>query len=464
MTAETRGPEVVLSKTQPYSAGRLGLPLTMAASLLVAVPALASGYGVREWSAVAMGSAYAGASATGSDASFLAYNPASLASVGSYDSSASLVGLFPSSSATYTTATTSAMTPTGGLTTPDGIIKNAFVPNLAARMRLSRDWALGLVIYAPWGLSTDYEDGWAGRYHALKSELLTVDITPTISYQISDSFAVAAGVQIQYAKGSLGNAIDIGTLGALFSVPGAVPGAQDGSALFDADGWGVGFTLGAMAEPVEGVTIGLSYRSAVSHTLDGPLDFTLDTAGVGAAISGATGLFLDTDAETAITTPDRISVGARVRLSEQWTALGELDWTNWSRFRELRIVPDNPLQPDDVTVAEWEDSWFGSVGLEYQPDDRWTLRAGAGIDQSPIPDATRNPRIPDADRTWVSIGFTVQATESLSLSASYAHLFLPDEPIALNVTQPGNALRGNLEGSGEAGANFFGLQLSYRTN
>ncbi len=411
-----------------------------------------------------MGAAYAGASATGSDASFLAYNPASLASVGSYDSSVSLVGLFPSSSANYTTATTSALTPTGGLTTPDGIIKNAFVPNLGARVRLSPAWAVGLAVYAPWGLSTDYEDTWAGRYHALKSDLLTVDVVPTISYEISDSFAVAAGVQIQYAKGSLSNAIDIGTIGALFSVPGAVPGTQDGSVLFDADGWGVGFTLGAMAELAEGFTLGVSYRSAVSHTLDGPLDFTLDTAGLGAAISGGTGLFLDTDAETTLTTPDRISVGARIRLSEQWTALGEFDWTNWSRFRELRVVPDNPLQPHDVTIAEWEDSLFGSIGLEYQPDDMWTLRGGVGIDASPIPDATRNPRIPDADRTWVSIGFTVQASESISISASYAHLFLPDEPIALNMGQTGNALRGNIIGSGEAGANFFGLQLSYRTN
>jgi long-chain fatty acid transport protein len=433
-------------------------------SLLLSAPAHASGYGVREWSAAAMGAAYAGASATGSDASFLAYNPASLASVGSYDSSVSLVGLFPSSSANYTTATTSALTPTGGLTTPDGIIKNAFVPNLGARVRLSPAWAVGLAVYAPWGLSTDYEDTWAGRYHALKSDLLTVDVVPTISYEISDSFAVAAGVQIQYAKGSLSNAIDIGTIGALFSVPGAAPGTQDGSVLFDADGWGVGFTLGAMAELAEGFTVGVSYRSAVSHTLDGPLDFTLDTAGLGAAISGGTGLFLDTDAETTLTTPDRISVGARIRLSEQWTALGEFDWTNWSRFRELRVVPDNPLQPHDVTIAEWEDSLFGSIGLEYQPDDMWTLRAGVGIDASPIPDATRNPRIPDADRTWVSIGFTVQASESISISASYAHLFLPDEPIALNMGQTGNALRGNIIGSGEAGANFFGLQLSYRTN
>jgi long-chain fatty acid transport protein len=198
--------------------------------------------------------------------------------------------------------------------------------------------------------------------------------------------------------------------------------------------------------------------------MDGTLDFTLDSAGVGAALAGAAGFLVDTDAETVLTTPDRISIGARVRLSEQWTALGEFDWTNWSRFQELRVVSDNPFQPDDVTIAQWEDSLFGSIGIEYQPSQQWTLRAGAGIDASPIPDETRNPRIPDADRTWISFGFTVQATETLSISASYAHLFLPDEPIALNQLQTGNTLRGNIVAEGEAGANFFGIQLTYRTN
>jgi len=440
------------------------MPLAVAASLLLPAPVSASGYGVREWSAVAMGSAYAGASATNSDATFLAYNPASLAGVGSYDSSLSLAGLFPASSATYTGATTSAGTPTGGLATPDKIIKDAFVPNIAARVRLSPDLALGLAVYAPWGLSTDYEDGWAGRYYALKSDLLTVDIVPTVSYQISDRFALAAGIQVQYAKGTLANAIDIGTLGALFTIPGAIPGTQDGNIVYDSDGWGVGFTLGAMGKLSDDITIGVAYRSAVSHSLNGPLDFTLDSDGVGAVIAGATGLFADTDAETTLTTPDRVSAGFRFRLNGQWTALGEVDWTNWSRFQELRVVPDNPLQPDDVTIAQWEDSWFASLGVEYQANEQWTLRAGAGIDQSPIPDATRNPRIPDADRTWVSIGFTVALSQSLNLSASYSHLFLPDEPIALNQLQDGNALRGNITGDGEVGADFIGLQLNYRTN
>jgi long-subunit fatty acid transport protein len=64
----------------------------------------------------------------------------------------------------------------------------------------------------------------------------------------------------------------------------------------------------------------------------------------------------------------------------------------------------------------------------------------------------------------VSVGFTVRLNQSLDLSASYAHLSLPEEPISLNQTQTGNELRGNIDATGEVDANFFGLQLTYRTN
>jgi long-chain fatty acid transport protein len=455
-----------LSKSSSRRTSRIACSslIPVAACLSQIDPASAAGYGVHEWSAVAMGAAYAGSSATNSDASFLAYNPASLGGVGRYDSSVSLTGLFPNSSATYTTATTGALTPAGGLMTPDDFVKIAGVPNLAARMRLSPQWALGIAIYAPWGLSTLYPEGWAGRYHALNTNLLTVDITPTVSYQISNNFTLAAGVQVQYAKGKLSNAVDIGTIGALFAIPGSVPGGQDGKAVFKADGWGAGFVLGAMGQIADGVSLGLSYRSAVSATVSGPLDFTLDTAGVGAAIKGATTIFTNANAKAQLTTPDTINAGARVQLTPAWTALIEADWINWSRFHELRVVSDNPAQPDDVTVADWEDSWFVSVGAEFQPNEMWTFRGGVGFDQTPVPNATRNPRIPDESRTSIGVGFTYHPSRSLDLTLSYMHLFLPRASINLNVAQPGNAIRGNLVGTSNIGADFVGVQLNYRTS
>ena len=48
---------------------------------LAASPAFAAGYGLKEHSADAMAAAYAGAAATDSDASYMAYNPAALAGV-----------------------------------------------------------------------------------------------------------------------------------------------------------------------------------------------------------------------------------------------------------------------------------------------------------------------------------------------------------------------------------------------
>jgi long-chain fatty acid transport protein len=191
-------------------------------------PASAAGYGLREASTVAMGAAYAGASATGTDASFLAYNPAATAAVGRYDASISMIGLLPSSSAEYDLATTSAMTPAGGDMTQSEFVKTAYVPNLAARMRLSPELSAGLVVFAPWGLATGYDGGWAGRYYAHQTRLMTLNITPTLAYQVTDRLSIAAGPQIQFAKGTLSNAIDIGTIGFLYSVPNSVPGTQDG--------------------------------------------------------------------------------------------------------------------------------------------------------------------------------------------------------------------------------------------
>jgi long-chain fatty acid transport protein len=142
--------------------------------------------------------------------------------------------------------------------------------------------------------------------------------------------------------------------------------------------------------------------------------------------------------------------------------LFEVDWANWSRFHELRVNAVNPAQPDDVTVANWKDSWLFAVGAEFQPNEQWTFRAGVALDESPVPSATLEPRVPDADRTWVSAGFTYHASANIDLSATVGHLFLPDRNVSLSALQPANQLRGNLTGKTSSSVNVIGLQFSYR--
>ena len=281
--------------------------------------------------------------------------------------------IFPGSKGAYASATTSAGSPTGGDASPRGFISDAIVPAFAFRTRLADQWAIGLDISAPWGLKTDYPSGWAGRYYAQKTQLLTINATPLVSWQPVPGLALGAGLQIEYAQGTLTTAIDTGTLGALNGIPDAVAGRQDSFAHLSGTNWTFGFTLGAMAKLSTDLTAGLSYRSALQHDLNGPLTFTLDSTGIGATIRSLTGIFANTRATAPLTMPDMILFGLRDRLSDNWSGMVELDWTHWSRFRELRVASANSAQPDDLTTTHWHNTLFGSVGFEYRASRLWTF-------------------------------------------------------------------------------------------
>jgi long-chain fatty acid transport protein len=408
-----------------------------------------------------MGSAFAGASAQTDGPEFVSFNPATSSGVGDWDASVTVNGIYPTSSAFFSVATNALGTPTGGNAAPDGFIKDAYEPGLQARYRLTPELTAGLSITAPWGLGTRYNDGWAGRYYALESKLITVNTVPSLAYQVAPELAVSAGVQIQYAKGTLSNAIDFGTIGALFGVLGAAPTLQDGSAEVNADDWGFGFVLGGLWKPVPTVSIGASYRSQIDHKLEGNVDFVLDSAGVGAALS-LSGAFVDTGASTRLTTPAVVSLGGAFDIDPQLTVLTELGMTMWSSFDELRIRFANPFQPDEVKTYDWKDTFFASAGLRYRPAPDWTLRAGVAFDQSPTKDATRDPRIPDADRTWLALSVRYDVGARTSIDFGYGHLFIPEEPIALTAAAPENLARGNLIGTTDSAVDVLTVQLTFR--
>jgi long-chain fatty acid transport protein len=374
------------------------------------------------------------------------------------------VAILPGSSATYGTATTSAGNPTGGAKTSSGFISDALVPAFGLRHRLSDRLTVGLSISAPWGLRTDYPAGWAGRYYAGKSELLTVNATPVVAYQISPEITLGAGLQIEYAKGTLTSTIDTGTLSALNGIPGAIPGGQDSFARVSGSNWTFGYTVGTMLRPAPGLTVGIAYRSSLQQDLTGPLIFTLDGAGVGATIRSLTGLFTNTRQTTPLTMPDMITSGARMDFSDAWSGMAELDWTHWSRIRQLVVNPANPAQPSDVTTLKWKDTLFGSLGVEYRASRSWALRAGVAYDESPATDATREPRIPDADRIWISAGVRVRLDDSMDMNVTASRLFNLSTPVALNPAAPGAALRGSLSGTSQSYVNVAGLELSWRPN
>lgn len=424
------------------------------------IDAEASGFALREYGFAAASNAFAGASAQSDQASFLAYNAATSSGVADWDAQFTLNTIYPTSDANYTLATTTLGTPTGGSTTPEDFILDAYEPGIAIRKRLSDRWTAGVTVTVPWGLGSRYNKAWAGRYYATETKLATVNASPSLAYAVNDKLTVAAGLQVQYAQGVIANAIDFGTIGALNSVPGSLPGAQDGYVEFKATDWAFGYNLGLLWRPTEDLSIGLSYRSAVQHELRGDVDFTLDTGGIGATLSGATGAFLDTRGLTKLDLPAITSLGLSWKVTPELSLLGEIGYTQWSSFKALRVQFANPLQPDSFQTYDWKDSWLVSGGASYDVAPGWNLRAGVAVDETPSRDSTRDPRIPDATRTWMAFGITHDLTPDTSIELGYARLVFPKEPISLSASTPGNEIRGNLEAITDADVDMISIQIT----
>lgn len=160
--------------------------------------------------------------------------------------------------------------------------------------------------------------------------------------------------------------------------------------------------------------------------------------------------------------PESASLRIHHEVSPRLAVMAEAAWTVWSRIKELRVDFDNSAQSDNVTRSNWHNTMFLAVGATYKANDKWLLRAGVAYDESPIPNATRTLRVPDEDRTWVSIGARYQVASGATLDFGYTHIFFKDASLSLTTADTNNNLRGNLSGSYTVSADI--LAVHYNQN
>ena len=425
----------------------------------IATDARAAGFQLKEQSANALGNAFAGSTAGAEDLSYMFFNPAAMAYQSGHQVLAVGSLIMPSAEMQSGSASDNLSNSiSGGLGGDAGSPAGTLA--LYAMWDLSPELKIGFGINTPFGLKTEYDDSWIGRYHGIDSELLTIDINPAAAYRVNDMISVGAGVSIQYAEATLTNAIDYGTIAGIGSST-----ATDGSASLEGDSWGFGGNVGVLVEPAEGLRFGAAYRSRIEHDIEGDVDFTDDGAGVVGLIRAGAGdasLFTDSGASADLTLPDIISAGVHYDVNSELAVMAEFAYTLWSTLDELRIQFDNTSQPDNVTVENWDDSFFVAMGATWRPDDRWTVRGGVAFDETPVPDATRTPRIPGESRTWVAFGGQYNYSDMITVDAGYAHLFVSDSTLSLTTADSNNTFRGNLSGTYEHSVDILTVQLKVR--
>ncbi|MEM7043381.1 MAG: outer membrane protein transport protein [Pseudomonadota bacterium] len=413
-------------------------------------PAMPAGFAIKNQSGLAQANAFAGATAGAESIGYMFFNPAGLTRHHGHLTEIGTAYLVPRVRFEDGSASTVLASPIAGASAQGDVADDALVPSVYVMASLGETWRAALGINAPFGQKTTYDPDWIGRYHARRSELSTVNINPTFAWRPGPSLSVGAGLQVQHIETELSNAIDFGTIGAAAGVPGAVPTAQDGEASVEGDDWAIGYNLGILWSPKPATRFGIAYRSRLEHSLRGRARFTRDQAGIADALAASTGRFVDSNSSAEATLPATLSVGAYHDIDAHWAIMGEIAWTSWSDFDELRISFDNPNEPDNVTELAFNDTIFAAVGVAWTPNDAWSVRGGFAFDQGATRDRFRTPRLPGGDRYWLSAGVSYTPAAWLQLGVSATRIFVEDSDIALTTDGPGNQFRGNISGTVEA--------------
>ena len=435
------------------------LALGIAGALALASNANAAGFQLKENSVRSMGSAFAGTAAKTGDASVVVNNPAVMTQFEGSTLQADVTAIDLSYEFKGSATDAFGRPMTGGNGGDAGGVTP--VPAMSYVRKLDNGVALGAMVSAPFGLKTEYEDGWVGRYLAHTSDVRIVDLTLSGAVDLGDRFSVGIGAIVSRADVTLSKSVDFGAL--LYSnpltrpLPFAQPQAADGFVEVGGDDNGFGWLVGAHFRPTDKVAIGVSYRSEIDYELTGDAKWTVP--GNVQAVFGASPLtaqlFKDGGVTADLTTPSVLSVGATWQASDRLALMATYAETNWSSLREVRIQFDGP-DADAVEPFEWKDTAFASVGAEFKLNDAWTLRGGVAHDETPTSLEHRTPRLPDDDRTWYSLGATWQVSDALDLNFAYTHI-KPDDP-RVDITGGGTHIAGPFDG----GANMYGVSAQYR--
>ncbi len=396
-----------------------GYKVLFMASLLVLLSvatASAAGFGIYEWSA--RGNAMGGAvMATPKDAATIATNPAGMTDV---PGNSMVVGV-------------SAINPEAHMEFSDPEYRDATAksnvwmpPHAYLTSQLNDNWWLGIGAFSRFGLGTEWDENWAGRYNVTEASIETLSFNPNLAYKINDQFSVAVGAEVMWFQFLQRKTVDhgLGFVAAAGGLNNPNTFVTDTDAKLLGDSTGIGLTLSAYHKPLDWLSVALTYRSQVQQKLQGDVWFRRQ--GTEPALFAGT-YDTNTEAEGKIILPDSVSFGVAVKPMDKLTLEGDVIWTRWSTYQELRIdyksrlVAISAASDHSASVKNWHDTFRYQLGAEYALNDTVDLRAGYIFDQSPISADHADYMLPTADRDLYSTGVGLH-WDNWTVDLSYIYL------------------------------------------
>ncbi len=400
--------------------------------ILASSQAIAGAFALHEQSITYLGTAYAGTASTAEDASSVYYNPAALSELENAQAVLS-AAYFKARTELYnaTARTNAGIAVQANPTTYPA--SNAVIPGLHLGARINKDWAIGFGVNAPFGLNTRYSNTSIARYMGTISKLESLNLTPGFSYRVNNKFSIGAGFDAMHLKANISSAVN-------------ATGTEGYSNNYGS-GWTYGYHIGVFYKPSADTKMGLVYYSIFNPRVSGHVD--------AAAYPPTTPI--PTTLTSDMKLPDRLVYSITHQYNYNWSAMGEVEWTHWSRLSELRINYNTGRSATELLY--YKNAFRFAFGVNYKLNDPWLFKAGAAFDQTPVNAPYRTARLPDSNRTWLALGVKYKMNKNIWFDVGYAHLFFNKCTIQQVGVAPDN--RKTLSGNYKNSADLVGVQLTW---
>ncbi len=270
-------------------------------------------------------------------------------------------------------------------------------------------WAFGLGVFAQGGMGVDFRNVPAGPgvTDSLYSQVAFLRVSPTVAYNVNEKFTLGLSLFLGYAT------VDYEYF----------PNQMQGQSVTGLSSFTFSGRLGMNYQINDQWAVGATYTTKSALDFDnGEMDMNFGSMGVVT--------YRDVSMED-FTWPQQVEVGVSFRPTDRWLLAFDITWVNWASAIETVTVkgkdPNVPLPPQYAEVSipfvmDWEDQWVFALGVQYELNDYWTLRAGYNYGKSPVPDEKLNPLFPAIVEHHLTFGFTF-TYEDWDFDFAYEHAF-----------------------------------------
>jgi long-chain fatty acid transport protein len=336
----------------------------------------ANGFGLPDQDAFAMGRGEAFV-ATADNPSAIYYNPAGITQLKGNNLRGGLYGIYynpsyrnPNNGNTYYSSANFSAIP------------QVFYVHSLEKLPLS----LGLGVYFPYGGNMDWPQDTGFRDIAVSASLKYVTINPVIAWKVLPSLSIAAGPMVNYVDMKTSQGVPV--LNPIFI------NYFD----FKGSGWSAGYNIGILWKPIKKISIGATFRSSATVTLDGQTHYEA------LPLVGET----HNSANMKMTFPWAVVGGISYRPTPKWNVELDGNYTAWSTFGTINLHQDNPaagFHTDNIVNFDWRGSWIIGLGATRYFDHGWHASAGYAFNQNSVPNSFYTPWVADLNRHLFSVGF-----------------------------------------------------------